>query len=135
MREINEVLPDLCERLSRTEIIAQLRYEAEAAESSAKRMLRRGGGESASEARRDQAQRIGRILNFLIHDTLLAVPDEPDRTLCTELRVRLHARGEWEGISRSGGPPVSLTNRESGAPESRVKGGRQHHLRRPAPEW
>jgi len=95
VREIDELLPDLSERLSRTEIIARLRYEAEAAENSAKRMLRRGGGESASEARRDQAQRIDRILNFLIHDSLLSVPDDVDRALCETVRERLQARAQW----------------------------------------
>ena len=95
MREIDEMLPALSERLSRTEIIARLRYEAEAAVSSAKRMRRRGVDEIVSEARRDLAPRIDRILNFLIHDSLLSVPDEVDRALCETLRERLQARGQW----------------------------------------
>jgi hypothetical protein len=50
VREIDGLLPELSERLFRAEIIARLRYEAEAADSSAKRMLRRGGDESAQSA-------------------------------------------------------------------------------------
>jgi len=96
MREIDELLPDLAKRLSRAEIIARLRYEAEAAVSSANRMRRRGVDESASEARRGLAPRIDRILNFLIQDSLLSVPDEADRALCEKVRDRLQARGQWE---------------------------------------
>jgi len=65
VREIDELLTDLSERQSRKEIIARLRYETEAADSSARRMRRRGGDQAPkSEARRDLAQRIERILDF-----------------------------------------------------------------------
>jgi hypothetical protein len=59
-------------------------------------MQRRGPDARAkSDARRDLAQRIGRILNFLIHDSLLSVPDEVDRALCETVRERLQARSQW----------------------------------------
>ena len=104
VRDIEKLLPDLSERLSRTEIIARLRYEAEFAYSSAKRMLRRGGdGSAKSEARRDLAQRIDRILSFLIHDSLRSVAGTPDEALCRALRERLQARGQWLATSTGGG--------------------------------
>ena len=96
VHEIDVLLPDLAEQLSRAEIIDRLRYEAEAADSSAKRMRRRGGDQGAKrEARHALHHRIDRILNFLIHDSLVAVPDEVDRALCERVRERLQARGQW----------------------------------------